>query len=136
MVLSDESDGVFKTFIWKLSGEDKDRYYTLKSVLGYLLHSYQNDAKPKAIIFNDEMISEDVPNGGSGKGLIHKSIGKLKNLVFENGKKFDAKAQFAYQKVNKDTQNFLMDDVGKNFNFEDLFSIVTEGMTVEKKGQG
>jgi len=83
-----------------------------------LLHSYQNDAKPKAIIFNDEMISEDIPNGGSGKGLIHKSIGKLKNLVFENGKKF-------YQKVNKDTQNFLMDDVGKNFNFEDLFSIVT-----------
>lgn len=135
LVLSDKSDGVFKTFIWKLSGEDKDRYYTLKSVLGYLLHSYQNDAKPKAIIFNDEMLSEDVPNGGSGKGLIHKSIGKLKNLVFENGKKFDAKAQFAYQKVNKDTQNFLMDDVGKNFNFEDLFSIVTEGMTVEKKGQ-
>lgn len=133
--VKDKSDGVFKTFIWRLSGEDVDRYYTLKSVLGYLLHSYQNDAKPKAIIFNDEMVSDDVPNGGSGKGLIHKAISKLKNIVIEDGKKFDPKGQFAYQKVRRDTQIFLMDDVSKNFNFENLFSIVTEGMTVEKKGK-
>jgi len=133
--LNNESDGVFKSFIWKVSGEDKDRYYTLKSVIGYLMHSYQNEAKPKAIIFNDEMISEDVPNGGSGKGLIHKAIGHIKNVCVEDGKKFDAKGQFAYQKVEKDTQIFLMDDVPKHFNFESLFSIITEGMTIEKKGQ-
>jgi len=133
--VKEKSDGVFKTFIWRLSGETVERYYTLKSVIGYLLHSYQNDAKPKAIIFNDEMISDDVPNGGSGKGLIHKAIGKLKNIVVEDGKKFDPKGQFSYQKVRRDTQIFLMDDVGKNFIFENLFSIVTEGMTVEKKGK-
>lgn len=133
--LKDESDGIFKRFIWLISGEDKERYYTLKSVIGYLLHSYQNDSKPKAIIFNDEMLSDDIPNGGSGKGLIHKAIGHIKNVVVEDGKRFDPKAQFAYQKVNKDTQIFLMDDVGRNFNFESLFSIVTEGMTVEKKGK-
>lgn len=130
-----ESEGVFKSFIWKVSGENPNRYYTLKSVIGYLMHSYQNEAKPKAIIFNDEMISEDIPNGGSGKGLIHRAIGHIKNLVIEDGKKFDAKSQFAYQKVNKDTQIFLLDDVPKHFNFESLFSIITEGMTIEKKGQ-
>jgi len=135
IVLSPESKGVFKTFIWKVSGENPDRYFTLKSVIGYLMHSYQNEAKPKAIIFNDEMISEDIPNGGSGKGLIHRAIGHIKNVVIEDGKKFDSKSQFAYQKVNKDTQIFLMDDVPKHFNFESLFSIITEGMTVEKKGQ-
>jgi hypothetical protein len=133
--LDDQSEGVFKTFIWKVSGENPDRYYTLKSVIGYLMHSYQNEAKPKAIIFNDEMISEDIPNGGSGKGLIHRAIGHIKNIVIEDGKKFDSKSQFAYQKVNKDTQIFLMDDVPKSFNFESLFSIITEGMTIEKKGQ-
>jgi hypothetical protein len=130
-----ESEGVFKSFIWKVAGKNAERYYTLKSVIGYLMHSYQNEAKPKAIIFNDEMISEDIPNGGSGKGLIHRAIGHIKNIVIEDGKKFDAKSQFAYQKVNKDTQIFLMDDVPKHFNFESLFSIVTEGMTIEKKGQ-
>jgi len=133
--INNESEGVFKTFIWKLSGEDPNRYYTLKSVIGYLMHSYQNEAKPKAIIFNDEMISEDIPNGGSGKGLIHRAIGHIKNIVIEDGKKFDPRNQFAYQKVNKDTQIFLLDDVPKHFNFESLFSIITEGMTVEKKGQ-
>lgn len=133
--INPESEGVFKTFIWKVSGENAERYYTLKSVIGYLMHSYQNEAKPKAIIFNDEMISEDIPNGGSGKGLIHRAIGHIKNIVIEDGKKFDAKSQFAYQKVNKDTQIFLMDDVPKHFNFESLFSIITEGMTIEKKGQ-
>ena len=133
--LADGSGGEFKTFIWRLAGENKERYFTLKSVIGYLLHSYQNDSKPKAIIFNDEMVSDDIPNGGSGKGLIHKAIGHIKNLVVEDGKKFDPRGQFAYQKVNKDTQIFLMDDVPRNFNFENLFSIVTEGMTVEKKGQ-
>lgn len=133
--LNDESEGVFKSFIWKVSGENAERYYTLKSVIGYLMHSYQNEAKPKAIIFNDEMISEDIPNGGSGKGLIHRAIGHIKNVVIEDGKKFDSKNQFAYQKVNKDTQIFLMDDVPKHFNFESLFSIITEGMTIEKKGQ-
>lgn len=133
--LGEESDGVFKRFIWLVSGENPDRYYTLKSVIGYLMHSYQNEAKPKAIIFNDEMISEDIPNGGSGKGLIHRAIGHIKNIVVEDGKKFDSKSQFAYQKVNKDTQIFLMDDVPKHFNFESLFSIITEGMTIEKKGQ-
>ena len=135
VTVSNESDGEFKTFIWKLSGEQKDRYYTLKSVIGYLLHSHQNTSKPKAIIFNDEMLSDDIPNGGSGKGLIHKAIGHIKNIVVENGKKFDSKGQFAYSRVNKDTQIFLMDDVPKSFNFEDLFSIITEGMVVEKKGK-
>lgn len=135
IALNSESHGEFKTFIWRVSGEDADRYYTLKSVIGYLLHSYQNDSKPKAIIFNDEMISEDVPNGGSGKGLIHKAIGQIKNIVVEDGKKFDPNHQFAYQKVSKDTQIFLLDDVSKSFDFEKLFSIVTEGMTVEKKGK-
>ena len=133
--LNSDSEGEFKTFVWNLSGHDADRYYTLKSVLGYLLHSYQNDSKPKAIIFNDEMISEDVPNGGSGKGLLHKAIGHIKSIAMENGKKWDSNSQFAYQKVNKDTQIFQIDDVNKGFNFESLFSVVSEGMTVEKKGQ-
>ena len=131
---AEESEGEFKTFIWKISGEDKERYYTFKSVIGYLLHSHQNASKPKVIIFNDEMIS-DVPNGGSGKGLIHKAIGHIKKLSTINGKGFDPTTQFAYQTVNTDTQVLLFDDIDRNFKFENLFSLVTEGLTIEKKGK-
>lgn len=132
--LADESDGEFKNFIWKISGENKERYYTFKSVIGYLLHSYQNEGKPKVIIFNDEMIS-DVPNGGSGKGLIHKAISHIKRLSTINGKGFDPSTQFAYQTVNTDTQVLLFDDIDRNFKFENLFSLITEGLTIEKKGK-
>tara|TARA_R110000782_G_scaffold47090_8_gene103753 strand:+ start:176 stop:2512 length:2337 start_codon:yes stop_codon:yes gene_type:complete len=132
--LSEKSDGEFKTFIWKISGEDKARYYTMKSVLGYLLHSFQNEGKPRVIIFNDEMIS-DAPNGGSGKGLIHKALSYIKKLSTINGKGFDPTTQFAYQTVNPDTQVLLFDDIDKNFKFENLFSLITEGITIEKKGK-
>ena len=131
---ANESEGEFKTFIWKISGEDKERYYTFKSVIGYLLHSYQNEGKPKVIIFNDEMIS-DVPNGGSGKGLIHKALSHIKKLSTINGKGFDPSGQFAYQTVNTDTQVLLFDDIDRNFKFENLFSLITEGLTIEKKGK-
>lgn len=129
-----ESEGEFKTFIWKISGEDKERYYSFKSVIGYLLHSYQNEGKPKVIIFNDEMIS-DVPNGGSGKGLIHKALGHIKRLSTINGKGFDPNKTFAYQTVSTDTQILSFDDIDKNFKFENLFSVITEGLTIEKKGK-
>ena len=131
---ANESDGEFKTFIWKISGEDKERYYTFKSVIGYLLHSYQNEGKPKVIIFNDEMIS-DVPNGGSGKGLIHKALSHIKKLSTINGKGFDPNTQFAYQTVGTDTQVLLFDDIDRNFKFENLFSLITEGLVIEKKGK-
>jgi hypothetical protein len=131
---ANESEGEFKTFIWKISGEDKDRYYTFKSVIGYLLHSYQNEGKPKVIIFNDEMIS-DVPNGGSGKGLIHKALSHIKKLSTINGKGFDPNGQFAYQTVGTDTQVLLFDDIDRNFKFENLFSLITEGLVIEKKGK-
>ena len=131
---AEESEGEFKTFIWKISGENKERYYTFKSVIGYLLHSYQNEGKPKVIIFNDEMIS-DVPNGGSGKGLIHKALSHIKKLSTINGKGFDPNTQFAYQTVGTDTQVLLFDDIDRNFKFENLFSLITEGLVIEKKGK-
>lgn len=131
---SEQSEGEFKTFLWRISGENKERYYSFKSAIGYLLHGYQNEGKPKVIIFNDEMIS-DVPNGGSGKGLIHKAISHIKNLSTINGKGFDPSSQFAYQTVGTDTQVLLFDDIDKNFKFENLFSIITEGLVIEKKGK-
>jgi len=134
ITLKNESDGVFKTFIWKIAGEDKERYYTLKSVIGYLLHSYQDPSLNRSIIFNDEMIA-DTPNGGSGKGLFHKAIAKIKNLSTIDGKSFSNASSFPFQTVDVDSQVLLFDDVKKGFVFEDLFSLITEGITLEKKGK-
>lgn len=132
---TDHHGGEFRSFIWYISGQNKDSYNCFKSAIGYLLHSYKTEADNKAIILNDELISDE-PNGRSGKGLFFNGIKQLKKLVSLNGKKIDLNSQFAFQTVKADCQVLVFDDVKKNFPFEDLFSIITEGLEIEYKGQG
>ena len=56
-------------------------------------------------------------------------------LVFIDGKSFNFERSFAYQTVSVDTQIVCFDDVRKYFDFERLFSVVTEGLTLEKKNK-
>jgi hypothetical protein len=131
----DHHGGEFRSFIWYIAGQNKDSYDCFKSAIGYLLHSYKTNANNKAIILNDEMISDE-PNGRSGKGVFFNGIKQLKKLVSLNGKKIDLSSQFAFQTVKADCQVLVFDDVKRNFPFEDLFSIITEGLEIEYKGQG
>jgi len=57
----------------------------------------------------------------------------MKKLVVIDGKAFAFERSFPYQTVSADTQVLCFDDVKKNFDFERLFSVVTEGLTLEKK---
>lgn len=132
--LADHHDSEYRTFLWKISGDNRGRYNSLKSVIGYMSHSWKSKAQNKAVIFNDEVISEN-PNGGSGKGLFCSALGQIKRVAVIDGKQFDPKKSFAYQTVGVDTQVLVYDDVQKNFNFEALFSVITEGITLEKKNK-
>lgn len=131
---TDHHESVFRKFIWLISGENVSRYNTFKSVIGYLLHSFKTSANNKAIIFNDSVISEN-PNGGSGKGVFWNALSHLKKVSSIDGKTFDFNKSFAYQTVSTDCQLLVYDDVKKNFDFERLFSQITEGITIEYKGQ-
>jgi hypothetical protein len=133
-IKADHHESVFRKFIWLISGKDIARYETLKSVIGYLLHSYKTSANNRAIIFNDETISDN-PNGGSGKGLFCNALSKIKKVASIDGKNFEFTKSFPYQTVGTDTQLLVFDDVKKNFSFESLFSLITEGLTLEYKGQ-
>jgi hypothetical protein len=130
----DPSGCVFEKFIRKISGEEKQKFVSFCSLIGYLLHSFKTPANNKAVILNDETISEN-PNGGSGKGIFCNAIGKMKKMVSIDGKQFGFDKSFAYQLVQADTQVLLFDDVKKNFAFENLFSLITEGITIEKKNK-
>jgi len=131
---ADHHEAEYRRFLWLVAGEDEKRYDSLKSIIGYLLHSYKTSSKNKAIILNDEVISEN-PNGGSGKGLFTNALAKLKKVSTIDGKTFDFQKSFPYQTVSADTQILAFDDVKKNFNFEALFSVITEGITLEYKNQ-
>ena len=130
-VKSSNTENDYKTFISNISNNDPT---ALECVIGYLLNTYKNKMNNKAIILNDEEISEN-PEGGTGKGLIVQGLKRIRRTSILDGKKFDDKDKFSYQSVSLDTQILVLDDVKKNFNFESKFSIVTEGLTVERKSK-
>lgn len=127
-------DCEFKRFITNISGDDKERVKSVESTIGYLMHSYKPASYCPAVILNDEVISDN-PEGGTGKGIFVKSVSHMKKMVIIDGKGFSFQKSFPYQRVQVDTQVLVFDDVSKNFEFERLFSVITEGITLEKKNK-
>lgn len=124
----------FKKFVSNINGGDPNRVKAMESTIGFLLHGYKNLSFCPAVILNDEVISDN-PEGGTGKGLLMSALSKMKKLVVIDGKSFAFERSFAYQLVSADTQILCFDDVRKHFDFERLFSVVTEGLTLEKKNK-
>jgi hypothetical protein len=124
----------FKKFVSNINGSDASRAKSMESTMGFLMHGYKNLSFCPAVILNDEVISDN-PEGGTGKGLIMSALSKMKKLVVIDGKSFAFERSFAYQLVSADTQILCFDDVKKHFDFERLFSVVTEGLTLEKKNK-
>jgi hypothetical protein len=133
-IQADHHESEYRTFLWHCASKDTKKYNSLKSVIGYLMHSHKTSANNKAIVFNDETISDN-PNGGSGKSLFWNALSHVKKVASIDGKNFEFSKSFPYQSVPTDTQLLVFDDVKRNFNFENLFSLITEGITLEYKGQ-
>jgi len=133
-VMCDVIDCDFRKFVGNISGNIEKNITSLESTIGYLMHGYKNFSYSPAVILNDENITPN-PEGGTGKGLFMNALGQMKKLVVIDGKSFNFERSFAYQLVSADTQILCFDDVKKHFDFERLFSVVTEGLTLEKKNK-
>jgi hypothetical protein len=124
-------DNEYKKFVYNISNKEP---ISVECVIGYLLSTYKNKMNNKAVILNDEVISEN-PEGGTGKGLFVQGLRQIRRVSILDGKTFDDKKSFPYQTVSPETQVLVFDDVKKNFDFESKFSLVTEGMTLERKNK-
>jgi hypothetical protein len=124
----------YRRFVWNICGGDEQRVRSMESTIGYMLHAHKNLSFCPAVILNDEVISDN-PEGGTGKGIFMNALSQMKKLVVIDGKSFAFERSFAYQLVSADTQILCFDDVKRHFDFERLFSVVTEGLTLEKKNK-
>jgi hypothetical protein len=129
-----EGESDFTQFIRNISGDKPKTMETIESTAGYLLHSFKDSSYCPAVVINDEIISDD-PEGGTGKGIFMHAIGHLRKAVSIDGKRFSFDKSFPYQTVQQDTQVLLFDDVKPGFEFISLFSVITEGITLEKKNK-
>ena len=71
--------------------------------------------------------------GGTGNGLIANAIKQLRNIAKVDGKLLNTTNRFKFELVNPDSQIVWIDDPKKDFEFETLFSCLTDGWTIERK---
>lgn len=123
----------YQIFIWNIAGQEEVRYKAFMSVIGYLLHRYQDAANAKAINLLDETEETDLAEGGRGKSLFVKAIGFMVAVCALSGKDFTGNNIFAFQRVNRYTAVLLIDDAGHNLRFEVFYNRITDGFTVNVK---
>ena len=123
----------------------RERVKSMSSIIGYLLHGYQ-DGKKKAIIITDSAISaSDEPNGRTGKSLLAKMLGWMLNSsdnpdfsgVYTDisGKTFNHANKHRYEKCQINTSLVSLNDIDhRNFHLDHIFNDVTESLTVDRKG--
>lgn len=111
-----------------------ERFLALRSALGYLMYNYKNDTDTKAVVFCEEQISD---NGGrTGKTLTCKMLEKMGCKIAKiNGRNVDFNNRFLFQNVEESTNIILFDDTNDKFDFTALYSVITNGLTIEKKNK-
>jgi hypothetical protein len=117
-----------------IAGHEEQRHAAVWSALGYLQHGYKDPAVTKAVIFMDEEDSE-VEDGRTGKSLTAKALQKTQSVVRVDGRNFSFDSRFAFQEVQLDHEVVDFNDVRERFPFGRLFSVITDDMPVEPKGQ-
>lgn len=121
----------------ELDESDRKKYLAAVTGIGYMLHKYKNPTLTKTIIGVDKKTrsNNDETNGGSGKSLYSKAVGKMMNMLILDGPNFKFEDQFAFQRVGPDTELINFNDVLGNFNFNRLFGMITEEFTYNPKYQ-
>jgi hypothetical protein len=134
-VTADNDPGCeFLDFLTKALGSNTDKVLSTCSIIGYLLHRYKHPARAYAVIIGEET-EDEAKGGGTGKGIIMKAIEQLLNCVTLDGKGFNPDKNFAYQRAGLATNIIVIQDALKAFPFAKLYSIITEGLTIEKKNK-
>jgi hypothetical protein len=123
----------FARFIYRVANNDIERFYSLVSITGYLLHDFYETAL-KAVVLTDSALSSG-NNGRTGKTLYGKSLGKMRMYSELNGKDFDTEDQRRYQNCDRETQIVGLNDIKQYFPFDMLFNDITEGINVNKKNE-
>ncbi|MBZ0182359.1 MAG: primase C-terminal domain-containing protein [Melioribacteraceae bacterium] len=124
----------FEQFLYNTVGRDDDKLLAISSAIGYLLHRYKDKSVTKAIVLMDEAIDSE-PEGRTGKSLIGKAISYFRESVRIDSKNFTFGDKFTFQQINPSSDIIEFNDVKQNFDFEKLFSVITDDMTVEYKNK-
>jgi len=118
---------------YELTKSAKEELKSLRTAYGYLIHNHNTPEAMKLIFFIDENSEAGRCEGGNGKSLVMESIQHYKKQAYQDGKKMTGDRQFQFGNVKMDTRFLFIDDITQKFNFESLYSMVTNDMEIEDK---
>lgn len=132
----DSSPGQFELFCQKITGGTEERFLAFQSWYGYLMHRNREKGENKAVILYDEKMGEgDTANGRTGKSLLGEVLSMVREVVPFDGKDLKKNSVFKNQRLTHTSDLLFYDDYSKGQNLENLYSILTTGIEVEKKGK-
>jgi len=130
----EDIDIPFRKFVQNISNKDSTRILAFETVIGYLLHRFQNPSCSKVVFLLDENINElEAVMGGTGKSLFVKALSKMRATCTIDGKKFNGRETFSFQRYSENDSIMVINDIQQVFDFESFYSQVTDGFTVNKK---
>ena len=123
----------------KMREQYSRRYNSLKSILGYLMHG-NFECNLKAILFMDANLDNNSRlTGGTGKGILGKALGHILNrnigdrkYISEGGKTFNISDERRYSNGDLSTQLVHIEDIKKDFVFDNFLNDVTEYIPIRK----
>lgn len=102
--------------------------------IGYMLHGYKSPERAWAPYAMDYKIGENGEcNGRSGKSLLFTFISKMMNLCTIDAKNLSDDNKFAFSRVERDTDIIFYDDLKERIAFQQFYSLITAGVTVNGK---
>ena len=113
---------------------DEDQLRSFREAYGYLLHGHKSMDKLKCVLCYDSEGTFDNPMGGNGKTLTMDSIKYYKQISTLAGKQWMKGDKFVWSDVTPETKFVLINDIEKDFNFQDLFNVITDDFQTEGKG--
>lgn len=127
----------FYTFLWNVCNKKAEKVVYAMQLIGYLTHTYNNPSNMRAVILVDENSNKRESNGRTGKSLFGKMFSQtgIRKVVEQKAKNLNLESQFAWQEIKLDTQIIFLNDVKSDFQFEDLFNVVSDGITIERKNK-
>lgn len=137
--------GDFELFIQRISTGVKeysnttiDERKTIKafySMIGYLCHNFKIRDTSQAIVLTDEGANDETRNGRRGKSLIGDAIKQVAKVLQKAGDEFRGDYIHNYAELDKSYNCYLVDDVPAKFNFNHLYTPITQGINVQPKGK-
>jgi len=116
------------------SDEDETRRLFFK-MFGYLAHSYKSQSFSPSIVLSDYGADGVNRNGGRGKTVIAKALHQVQKTKIRGGNEFDGGYRHRFADLDESYKIYVIDDVLASFNYDNLYTNIVGGISIEPKGQ-